>query len=44
MPGLTADSAGELLTGVGREVFDRSAFVGQSAMAVTGSAELERRH
>lgn len=43
VPGLTADSAGELLTGVGREVFDRSAFVGQSAMAVTGSAELERR-
>lgn len=43
VPGLTADSAGELLTGVGREVFERSAFVGQSAMAVTGSAELERR-
>ena len=43
VPGLTGDSAGELLTGVGREVFERSAFVGQSAMAVTGSAELERR-
>ena len=43
VPGLTADSAGEILTGVGRDVFERSAFVGQSAMAVTGSAELERR-
>ncbi|MGN1004433.1 MAG: ATP-binding protein [Oscillospiraceae bacterium] len=43
VPGLTADSAGETLTGVGREVFERSAFVGQSALAVTGSAELERR-
>ena len=43
VPGLTSDSAGETLTGVGREVFERSAFVGQSALAVTGSAELERR-
>ena len=43
VPGLTADSVGELLTGVGRDVFERSAFVGQNAVAVTGSAELERR-
>lgn len=43
VPGLTADSVGEAMTGVGRDVFERSAFVGQSAMAVTGSAELERR-
>lgn len=43
VPGMTADSVGELLTGVGREVFERSAFVGQSALAVTGSVELERR-
>jgi len=43
VPGLTGDSAGELLTGVGREVFERSAFVGQGFMSVTGSAELERR-
>lgn len=43
VPGLTGDNVGEILTGVGREVFERSAFVGQSAMAVTGSAELERR-
>lgn len=42
-PHLTADNAGELLTGVGREAFERSAFIGQSAVAVTGSAELERR-
>ena len=43
VPGLTADSVGEALTGVGRDVFERSAFVGQNAVAVTGSAELERR-
>ena len=43
VPGLSADSAGETLTGVGRDVFERSAFVGQNAVAVTGSAELERR-
>ena len=43
VPGLTADSVGEILTGVGREAFERSAFVGQSSLAVTGSAELERR-
>ncbi len=43
VPGLTGDSVGELLTGVSREAFERSAFVGQSSMAVTGSAELERR-
>jgi hypothetical protein len=43
VPGLSGDTAGELLTGVGREAFERSAFLGQGAMAVTGSAELERR-
>lgn len=43
VPQLTADNAGELLTGVGREGFERSAFIGQSAVSVTGSAELERR-
>lgn len=43
VPGLTSDNAGELLTGAGRDVYERSAFVGQSAIAVTGSAELERR-
>ena len=43
VPGLTSNSVGELLTGVGRDVFERSAFVGQNSVAVTGSAELERR-
>lgn len=43
VPQLTADNAGELLTGVGREGFERSAFIGQSAVNVTSSAELERR-
>ena len=43
VPGLTGDSVGEALTGVGREAFERSAFLGQNAVAVTGSAELERR-
>lgn len=43
VPQMTADNTGELLTGVGREGFERSAFIGQSAVSVTGSAELERR-
>lgn len=43
VPGLTGERAGEMLTGVGREVYERSAFVGQSAISVTGSAEMERR-
>ena len=43
VPGLTGPTAGEALTGAGREVFRRSAFIGQGEAAVTGSAELERR-
>lgn len=43
VPGLTADNAGELLVGAGRELYERTAFVGQGGAAVTGSAELERR-
>ncbi len=43
VPGLSSDNVGEYLTGVGREVFERSAFVGQSGLAISGSAELERR-
>ena len=43
VPGLTGDNVGEALTGVGREAFERSAFIGQSAVAVGGSAELEQR-
>ena len=44
VPGLTADTCGELLLGVGREVFERSAFVGQGgSLTVTATPELERR-
>lgn len=43
VPGLTGATAGETLIGAGREVFRRSAFIGQGEAAVTGSAELERR-
>lgn len=43
IPGLTADNAGELLLGVPREVYERSAFVGQSGVAVDGNPELEKR-
>ena len=43
VPGLTGVSAGEKLCGAGKEVFRRSAFIGQGEAAVTGSAELERR-
>lgn len=43
VPGLTGENCGELLTGVGREVFERSAFIGQSGMALTSAPELERR-
>ena len=40
---LTALSCGEILTGVPREVFERSAFIRQSGMAVDQTAELEKR-
>ncbi len=43
VPGLTAETAGQLLTGVGRAAFERSAFIGQDAMAVTDTGELEQR-
>ena len=43
VPGLTAENAGELLTGVPREVFERSAFVGQGAAAIDGAPALEAR-
>lgn len=43
VPGLTGENLGETLTGVGREVFDRSVFLRQSSLAVTQSQELERR-
>ena len=39
----SAGNAGEVLLGVPREVYERSAFVGQNALAVEQDAELERR-
>lgn len=41
--GMSAANCGEMLTGVTREVFRRSAFVEQGTVAVTGSPELEKR-
>ncbi len=41
--GLNGTNAGEALTGVSRDVFRRSAFIEQGAVAVTHSAELEKR-
>ena len=41
--GLNGANAGEALTGVSRDVFRRSAFIEQGAVAVTHSAELEKR-
>ena len=43
VPGLTGENCGQVLLGVSREVFQRSAFVGQSGAAVDGDPELERR-
>ena len=39
----SASNAGEVLLGVPREVYERSAFIGQNALAVEQDAELERR-
>lgn len=41
--GITAQDLGESLLGVGREVFERSAFIGQGGIAFGQDAELERR-
>lgn len=43
VPGLTAANCGELLTGVGAEVFTRSAFLGDGSLSLTTAPELERR-
>lgn len=43
VPGITAQNAGEALLGITPEVFARSAFISQSALAVDQDAELERR-
>lgn len=41
--GLTGDNCGEILLGVTREVFERTAFLGQGEGALTPSADLEKR-
>ena len=41
--GMTGENCGEWLLGVGRSVFERSAFVGQNAAGVTSDAALEKR-
>ena len=41
--GMDGQNAGELLTGVNRDVFCRSAFIEQGTVAVSGSPELEKR-
>ena len=40
---LNGSNAGEMLTGVSKDVFRRSAFIAQGTVAVSGSPELERR-
>ncbi|NLV85778.1 MAG: AAA family ATPase [Clostridiales bacterium] len=41
--GIPAATAGETLTGVSKDVFERSAFIGQGKLSVGGSPELEKR-
>ncbi|MEI3348030.1 MAG: AAA family ATPase [Dysosmobacter sp.] len=43
VPGLTSPTCGELLLGVSREVYERSAFIRQSGLAISQDAGLERR-
>lgn len=43
VPGMTGENAGELLLGVGREVFERTAFIRQTHLPVGESRELEQR-
>ncbi|MDE6107343.1 MAG: AAA family ATPase, partial [Oscillospiraceae bacterium] len=43
VPGLTGENCGELMLGVSREVFERTAFVHQGEIALTPSADLEKR-
>lgn len=43
VPEVNGQSLGETLLGVPREVFQRSAFIGQSGLAVSQDPELERR-
>lgn len=41
--GMTGQNAGEQLTGVSKDVFAKSAFIGQGAAAVTNSPDMEKR-
>lgn len=41
--GMTGENAGDLLIGVGRDTFERSAFLRQAGLAVDQSPELEKR-
>lgn len=41
--GMTGENCGELLLGVGRSVFERSAFLAQGGAAVTADAALEQK-
>ncbi len=43
IPDMTGENCGLMLTGVTREVFERSAFIGGDNLAVTQTPELERR-
>ena len=43
VPELTAENCGQMLLGVTRAVYERSAFIGQNALAVTQDAGLEQR-
>lgn len=43
VPGLTAENVGQTLLGFGKEVFERTCFIGQGSMAFGPSAELEQR-
>lgn len=44
VPGLTGETCGQILLGVGREVWERSAFLGHApTLAIDGTPELERR-
>ncbi|MBE6971646.1 MAG: hypothetical protein E7446_05965 [Ruminococcaceae bacterium] len=43
IPDITSQNLGEKLLGIGRDVFVRSAFIGQSGLALDQDAELERR-
>ncbi|MBQ9459983.1 MAG: AAA family ATPase [Oscillospiraceae bacterium] len=43
IPGLASSDCGEQLLGVPREVYERSAFIRQSGLAIDANAELERR-